>query len=176
MTFVRARRVPRRMPTPGSPVRDLASARLAMKLLARLALAVVAGLALGSASTRAGMPYFPLTEVPEVVRGGVTGLSRLARERLEAGSFFLVGVLGCAGVVRAIWNGLRSDFPALPRLSFGKALGLVFLWGCLFVLVLTMISGARELMTPGAWQRKGLTYKLAEQPLPPSFKPDPSEV
>jgi hypothetical protein len=30
------------------------------------------------------------------------------------------------------------------------------------VLVLTMISGARELMTPGAWHKQGLTYKLAE--------------
>src|SRR5262249_47259394 len=25
-----------------------------------------------------------------------------------------------------------------------------------------MISGARELMTPGAWQKQGFTYKLAE--------------
>src|SRR5262245_44535701 len=34
----------------------------------------------------------------------------------------------------------------------------------LFVLVLTMISGARELMTPGAWKKEGLTYKLATTP------------
>jgi hypothetical protein len=38
----------------------------------------------------------------------------------------------------------------------------VTLWGLLFVLVLTMISGARELMTPGAWQKQGWTYKLAK--------------
>jgi hypothetical protein len=30
----------------------------------------------------------------------------------------------------------------------------------LFLLVLTMISGARELMTPGAWEKKGFTYQL----------------
>jgi hypothetical protein len=36
----------------------------------------------------------------------------------------------------------------------------VLLWGLLFVIVLTMISGARELMTPGAWQKSGFTFKL----------------
>ena len=36
------------------------------------------------------------------------------------------------------------------------------MWGLLFLLVLTMISGARELMTPGAWKKEGLTYTLAE--------------
>jgi hypothetical protein len=35
------------------------------------------------------------------------------------------------------------------------------LWGLLFVIVLAMISGARELMTPGAWQKRGWTYQLA---------------
>ena len=38
---------------------------------------------------------------------------------------------------------------------------MVTLWGLAFILVLTMISGARELMTPGAWERSGATYKLA---------------
>src|SRR5204863_9233574 len=33
-------------------------------------------------------------------------------------------------------------------------------WGLLFVIVLAMISGARELMTPGAWKRDGATYRL----------------
>ena len=36
----------------------------------------------------------------------------------------------------------------------------VVLWGLLFMLVLTMISGARELLTPGAWEKKGATYQL----------------
>lgn len=34
-------------------------------------------------------------------------------------------------------------------------------WGLLFVVVLTMISGARELLTPGAWEKVGVTYRLA---------------
>jgi hypothetical protein len=34
----------------------------------------------------------------------------------------------------------------------------------LFVVVLTMISGARELMTPGAWEKNGLTHKLKSGP------------
>ena len=36
-------------------------------------------------------------------------------------------------------------------------------WGSLFVLVLTMISGARELMTPGAWKKDGITYVLEDE-------------
>jgi hypothetical protein len=56
---------------------------------------------------------------------------------------------------------MQRDFPKLPRLTFFKALGVVLLWGLLFVIVLTMISGARELMTPGAWVKQGFTYKLA---------------
>src|SRR5205823_725556 len=45
--------------------------------------------------------------------------------------------------------------------------GLTALWGLVFVLVLTMISGARELMTPGAWAKQGLTYRLTNQPATP---------
>jgi hypothetical protein len=36
----------------------------------------------------------------------------------------------------------------------------------LFVLVLTMISGARELMTPGAWEPNGATHRLANKAAP----------
>lgn len=103
----------------------------------------------------AGMPSIILTD--------------LARMRVQTISFFLLGVLACAWAVRRIWNALGRDFPRLPRLTYGKALGLVTLWGLLFVLVLTMISGARELMTPGAWKKDGYTYKLAqEQPTSPA--------
>jgi hypothetical protein len=97
----------------------------------------------------AGMPSFVLTEVATV--------------RLEVISFFFIGLLISAAVVRLAWNALSRDFDWLPRLSFGRALGVTVLWGLLFILVLTMISGARELMTPGAWQQVGHTYKLAEQ-------------
>lgn len=115
----------------------------------------------------AGMPSVTLADLSrEVSRMTRTGLTDLARQRLEVISFFLLGLLACAGVIRWVWNGLRKDFPILPRLSFARSLGIIVLWGLLFVLVLTMISGARELMTPGAWEKKGLTYRLV-QPKPP---------
>jgi hypothetical protein len=93
----------------------------------------------------------------------MTTLSDLARMRLQTISFFLLLFLVCSWVVRLIWNAARRDFPWLPHLSFRRATGLVALWGLLFLLVLTMISGARELMTPGAWKKEGFTYKLKDE-------------
>jgi hypothetical protein len=87
-----------------------------------------------------------------------------AVERLTAISFFLGGIFLSALAVCLLWNYLQRDFAWLPRLTFLKSLALVVLWGLLFVIVLTMISGARELMTPGAWRKQGFTYKLAEPP------------
>jgi hypothetical protein len=84
--------------------------------------------------------------------------------RLQAISFFVLLFLFCTSVVWWLWNHLQRDFPRLPRLSFGKALAGVFLWGLLFIIVLTMISGARELMTPGAWQKQGFAYRLNAEP------------
>ncbi len=100
----------------------------------------------------AGMPSFLLTEV--------------ASQRFQAISFFLVLFLLVTLAVRALWNRLGRDVPRLPKLSFGSALALVFLWGLGFQLVLSMIAGGRELMTPGAWQKKGATYELKESELP----------
>lgn len=91
-------------------------------------------------------------------------LSDIARARVQSISFFLLVFVLCALAIQFIWNRLRSDFSNLPRLSFFKALGVMALWGSLFVLVLTMISGARELMTPGAWKKDGLTYTPADAP------------
>lgn len=107
----------------------------------------------------AGMPTIELTDI--------------ARARFQVISFFLMVLLLCARGVKGIWNSLARDFPKLPHLSFGKASGLVALWGLLFLLVLTMISGARELMTPGAWEKVGLTSRLANPPTPEVFpRPD----
>lgn len=100
-------------------------------------------------------------------------VSELARMRMQTLSFFLVGLLLSAAFIQLLWNYLRTDFPIMPRLSYGKAVGVVTLWGLLFILVLTMISGARELMTPGAWEKRGLTYKLAE---PSESKPTTTET
>ncbi len=125
-----------------------------------LLLAVVIVLA-DTAPVFAGMPSFTLTDA--------------ASMRLQSISFFLVVFLASAFIIRWIWNALRSDFPKLPRLSYLKSLGLVGLWGFLFLLVLTMISGARELMTPGAWKKDGLTYTLGDEKTPESPPPGPSE-
>ena len=89
-------------------------------------------------------------------------LRAMAKMRLENISFFLLVFLLVAAAVQVIWNFLRTDFPRLPRLSYPKAVGLMTLWGLLFVIVLTMISGARELLTPGAWEQDGATYRLKE--------------
>lgn len=75
-------------------------------------------------------------------------------------SFFLLVFFFASFGVKIIWNFLRKDFQKLPKLSYLKALSLVFLWGLAFHLVLTMIAGTRELMTPGAWKKTGITYKL----------------
>ena len=96
----------------------------------------------------------------------MVGLSHVASLRLEVISFFLVLLLLVTLAVQRLWNELRADFPALPKLSFRRALTLVLIWGFAFNLVLTMISGTRELMTPGAWERDGdeVTYRLRSEP------------
>jgi hypothetical protein len=130
--------------------------RLVVCLLFLLAAASVAS---------AGMPA-PLPTNPE----RVLRLNESPGMRLQAISFFLLGLLGCAFAVRLLWNYLQRDFSWLPRLTFLKALGVVVLWGLAFVIVLVMISGARELMTPGAWQKHGFTYKLTDD-APPAPAP-----
>src|SRR5262249_31949298 len=122
-------------------------------------------LLLALASTAAAGMASPLPTEPAVYRK-VLRLDDPARERLQAISFFVLGLLLCAAAVRWLWNSFQRDFPRLPRLSFGRALAGVLLWGLLFVVVLTMIAGARELMTPGAWRKQGFTYRLADQPAP----------
>jgi hypothetical protein len=120
---------------------------------------------LGAARPRAifaGMPAPLPTDVDKVLM-----LNGTALERLQAISFFLLGFLLSAWVVQLMWNYLQRDFKSLPRLTYGKALAAIFLWGLVFVIVLTMISGARELMTPGAWKKDGSTYKLADEAKPP---------
>jgi hypothetical protein len=104
-------------------------------------------------------------------------LTDAASMRLQSISFFLVVFLLSALVLRWMWNSLATDFPRLPRLSYPKAVELIGLWGLLFLLVLTMISGARELMTPGAWKKDGLTYTLGDPKSPeePAALPVPSE-
>jgi hypothetical protein len=96
--------------------------------------------------------------------------SDIAKARIDTISFFLVGYLLIAWGVKWFWNDMRKVFPKLPKLSYWRALGLQTIWALLFVVVLTMISGARELLTPGAWEKDGATYKLAK-PVATEAKP-----
>jgi hypothetical protein len=91
-------------------------------------------------------------------------LTDLAAARLQTLSFFLLLFFLSAFAIQRLWNYLRRDFPRLPHLTYRRACAATSLWALLFVLVLTMISGARELMTPGAWDKSGLTYKLKSGP------------
>lgn len=104
------------------------------------------------------------------------GLTEFAHVRLSIISFFLLGLALSAVAIRLIWNWLANDFAWLPRLTFTKACALVTLWGLLFVVVLAMISGARELMTPGAWRKTGLTYALADESTQPPIAIDAAAI
>ncbi len=116
--------------------------------MARIAVSAFVLLLAAASTAHAGMPSITLSD--------------LARARFDSISFFLVLLLLLAWAVQGLWNYLGKDFRRLPRMGYGKALAAVTLWGLLFLLVLSMISGARELMTPGAWEKTGLTYKLKD--------------
>lgn len=92
----------------------------------------------------------------------VITLTDIARARIDALSFFLFTYLVISWVVKLIWNQLAKSFTSLPRLKYLQALGVVFMTGLMFYVVLTMISGARELLTPGAWEKQGTGYRLRE--------------
>jgi len=111
---------------------------------------LIVGVLLFSAVTsQAGMTVVTLTDV--------------ARSRLEVLSFFLVGYLVMAWGVKALWNYLAKSFEKMPKLNYKRALCLSMVSGLFLYVVLTMISGARELLTPGAWEKRGVGYKLRDQ-------------
>ena len=99
-----------------------------------------------SGNAHAGMPVITLSDV--------------AALRLSGISFFIALILLAAWCVRYLWNTLRRDFQKLPQLDYRRSLALVLLLGLCFNVVLLMISGTRELMTPGAWEKHGTTYQL----------------
>jgi hypothetical protein len=130
-----------------------------------IAAAIVWNVLLASIAS-AGMPAvlpseWTQTHSPSWASSENAGASPMA-PYLQAISFFVVGLLVCAWAVNGLWQVLRKDLTWLPSLSYARSLSLVVLWGLLFVVVLTMISGARELMTPGAWRKQGWTYRLNE--------------
>jgi hypothetical protein len=115
---------------------------------ARNALSLASVWLLATGNAFAGMTVITLTDV--------------AAARIDALSFFLVTYLLISWAVKGIWNQLAKSFSTLPVLRYRQALGVVFVTGLLFYVVLTMISGARELLTPGAWEKQGSGYRLRD--------------
>jgi len=111
-------------------------------------LVIITALAAAQYSAYAGMTVYDLNDV--------------VRLRLQDVSFFTVLLLLCGLGVRFLWNYVAKDLPRLPRLSFGRALALTGLLSLFMLLVLSMISGARELLTPGAWRKQGDEYRLSD--------------
>jgi len=105
-----------------------------------------------------GAPRPAVAGMPTVT----VSLTDMAEIRLQNISFFLAGFLLSAYLIRLLWNYLGKELPALPHLSYPRALAVTAVWGLVFVLVLTMISGARELMTPAAWEKDGRLFKIKE--------------
>lgn len=100
----------------------------------------------GSATAQAGMTSFVLTDI--------------AKARLDVLSFFVLVYFLLAWAVKGLWNHLAKGFPKLPRISYGRAFSLLLIAGLFMYVILTMISGARELLTPGAWTKTGIHYEL----------------
>jgi hypothetical protein len=90
----------------------------------------------------------------------VYGLRDVYRLRLEEISFFIFLLIVCAFLFKLLWNYAVKGFNFLPRLKFLQSLCLSILFGLLTLLILTMISGIREVLTPGAWRHQGTSYRL----------------
>ncbi len=108
-----------------------------------------------------GFVFCAMFQVAEAGMPSVS-LAEIASLRLQSISFFLLVLLVSAWIFKRLWNVLARDFSKLPVLSYKAALAGTVLWGLMFLFVLTMISGARELLTPGAWEKNGRTYQLAD--------------
>ena len=113
------------------------------------------------------MPHdFLIAGMPSVLPEDLETIFRLNEStsaRLQSISFFLAGLLVATVAIWLLWNFIARDTKIVPRISLTRAACMVVLWGSLFVLVLTMISGARELLTPGAWKKSGYTYTLDQE-------------
>jgi len=99
-----------------------------------------------TSQSHAGMPSFALRDI--------------YRLRFQELSFFIFLLILCAFLFQLMWNHAAKGFSFLPSLNFRRSLCLVTLFGLLMLLILTMISGIRELLTPGAWRKQGSTYRL----------------
>ncbi len=90
----------------------------------------------------------------------VYGLNDFYETRLQDISMFLVVLVVCSAGLMFLWNVLARDFKSLPRLKYRHGLALSVIFGLAMLLILTMISGIREVLTPEAWRKQGTAYKL----------------
>lgn len=90
----------------------------------------------------------------------VYGLRDIYRLRLEEISFSIVLLLLCSGLFQLLWNYAIKGLNFLPRLKFFQSVCLSICLERLTLLILTMISGIREVLVPGAWRRQGTSYRL----------------
>lgn len=104
-----------------------------------------------------------LNTLPPPVLAGMTSfsLSEMAEARLDAVSLFLVAFALAAWLLLVSWNRLARDFAWMPRLRYGAALAVLVVSGLFVYAAMSLIAGARELMTPGAWVRTGSTHRIA---------------
>jgi hypothetical protein len=82
------------------------------------------------------------------------------RLRFRSLSFFIFLLFASALLFRVTWNYAAKGVKFIPRLNYWRALSLSFLLGLAMLVVLTMISGIREVLTPGAWRKQGTGYRL----------------
>lgn len=90
----------------------------------------------------------------------VYGLNDFYRLRVQEISFLVFLLLICALVLKFVWNCAFKGITSVPRIKYFQALALSILFGLAMLLILTMISGIREVLTPGAWRHQGTSYKL----------------
>ena len=103
-----------------------------------------------------------MTSIAEAGMPAVT-LSDFGANRLIGISTALfVLIIVVATLLMVCWNKLVEG-STWPKLSHPKAIGVAFLAGLFSFLVLVMIAGSRELLTPKAWQPNGILYKIAPQ-------------
>jgi hypothetical protein len=87
-------------------------------------------------------------------------LSDVYRLRFQDISFFIFLIIVCAVAFKLLWNSVVKGWPSFPQINFKRSLSLVLMLGFAMLLVLTMISGIRELLTPEAWRHQGTSYRL----------------
>ena len=66
----------------------------------------------------------------------------------------------CAFVLELLWNHAIKELSGVPRLKFIQAFCVALLLGLSMLLILTMISGIREVLPPDAWRHQGTSYRL----------------